>query len=332
MITENNFGTGGIKQARDERVASFHEIVADSPLFDWDKGFDIRTKKHLSLKNQGQSSSCGGQASSYLTEAIVGVECSARSIYSKCFAPGGGSSESALMKTILNDGVAREQDVSSYENGNPPSEQFMQTGYGFIQKVSRGIRPVYINLNFDSIATAVQQNNGVILGISAQNNGTWLSPNPTKPTLQPHESGLWYHWVYVGFAGMRNGVKMLGFKNSWGDIGENGWQFIGEEWLPYLWCAWSIVYQDASSKPRYTFANTLEFGKSSKDIKALQDILRYEGMFNNTSTGYYGDLTASAVLSFQKKYKVAPDVELNSLHGKRVGPLTIKKLNELYAK
>lgn len=332
MITENNFGTGAIRQPRDERIATFTEIVADSPKFDWEKGFDIRKKRAMSLKNQGQSGSCGGQASAYLTESFTGIECSARSIYAKCYAPGGGSSEGGLTGVIVNTGVAKESDVVSYENGNPPSEAFMQTDYVAESRTSKGIRPVYVSLDFDSIATAVLQNNGIVLGLSGQNNGTWLSSEPKVPTLQPHENGLWHHWVYVGFAGMRNGKKVLGFKNSWGNVGEDGWQFIGEEWLPYIWCAWSMVYQDSTKKPVYTFTSPIVYGQNSKIVKVLQDILRYEGLFNNASTGYYGDLTASAVMAFQKKYSIASLIEINSLSGKRVGQKTINKLNELYAK
>ena len=75
------------------------------------------------------------------------------------------------------------------------------------------------------------------------------------------------------------------------------------------------------------------FGQRSDEIVALQDILRYEGVYPNNiaSTGYYGAITAKAVLAWQRKYKVASETELVSLQGRRVGKKTIAKLNELYA-
>lgn len=337
FITEDMFGKGGVIAPRDERVASFSEIVADSPTFDWVKGFDIRTKigKDISLKNQNGSGSCGGQASAYLVEAISLVnklndqEFSARSIYNKCYVPQGGSSESGLMNVITNIGVDLESVTTSYENGNPPSEEFMRTpdsNPSFI----KGLRPVYVDVySFDDLATAVLQNNGIIIGISGQNNGTWLLSDPTLPDVPNSDSSLWRHWVYVGYAGIRNGKKMIGFKNSWGIVGENGWQFIGEEWLPYIWAAWSMTYVP-STKPKYTFLRPMVYGQSSKDIKALQDILRYEGFFKTPSTGYYGPITASAVYKFQVKYNAASIQELNLLQGKRVGPKTLAILNKLY--
>lgn len=328
MATEKTFGKGAVVQERDEMVASFSEIVADSPTFDWVRGFDIREKlgRDLSDKDQNGSGSCGGQAGAYLTEAILdSAEASARSIYNKCFYPnGGGSTESGLMSTLINIGVDKEADTTSYENGNPPSEDFMRTpdsNPSFI----RGLRPVYVNTDFDSMATAALQNRGIIIGIAGQDNGTWHSAEPKPPV-----KSAWNHWVYVGFAGLRNGRKCLGFKNSWGKtVGENGWQYIYEDYEPFIWRAWSMVYNN-KARPTYKFTKQLAFGQSSGDIKALQDVLRFEGVFNNVSTGYYGPLTAAGVLAFQKKHKVSSVQNLNSLQGKNVGPLTLKKLNELY--
>lgn len=340
MTTENNHGTGAVIVERNQMVANFGEIVADSPLFDWGKGYDVRLKinKDFKTKDQNGSGSCGGQASSYLTEAaycLTGSTIvegfSARSIYSRCFVPGGGSSEQGLMNVLTNHGVDAETEVVSYENGLPPSEAFMETiGSTTTKPFYKGARPVYVDLTFDKIATAVLQNGGVVIGIHGQNNGTWLSVEPTIPTLtNMRDPNVWHHWVYVGFAGMRNGRKCLGFKNSWGNIGDNGWQYIYEDYMPYIFCAWSMVYTK-NTWPKHVFNTSLKLGQSSKEVVALQDVLRYEGLFNNVSTGYYGPLTASAVDAFQRKYAVDTIANLNILQGKQVGPKTLKKLNELY--
>jgi len=89
------------------------------------------------------------------------------------------------------------------------------------------------------------------------------------------------------------------------------------------------------NKPKYTFKNQLKFSTAhivSEDVKALQKILLYEGFFptGQSCTGYYGAITAKAVLKFQQKYEVGPAEELTTLGGKVVGPKTIAKLNELY--
>jgi len=86
------------------------------------------------------------------------------------------------------------------------------------------------------------------------------------------------------------------------------------------------------NKPVFTFTKVLEFNDRNEDIRALQSILQYEGLFpsNVELTGYYGAITARAVLAWQKKHNVASIEELDSLVGRRVGEKTIKALNEIY--
>jgi murein DD-endopeptidase MepM/ murein hydrolase activator NlpD len=56
-------------------------------------------------------------------------------------------------------------------------------------------------------------------------------------------------------------------------------------------------------KPTHLFTRDLEFGMTNdSDVKALQDILRYEGLFASESTGNYFTLTAQAVKKYQLKY------------------------------
>lgn len=73
-------------------------------------------------------------------------------------------------------------------------------------------------------------------------------------------------------------------------------------------------------------------GTPDPDVFALQMALATENIFTRQPTGYYGDITASAVIDFQIKYDVASLTELFLpwLRGKRCGPKTLAKLNELY--
>lgn len=87
------------------------------------------------------------------------------------------------------------------------------------------------------------------------------------------------------------------------------------------------------NKPTYTFSKSLTYGmKGDKDVIALQDILKFEGIFPTTipSTGNYFNITAKAVLQFQRKYAIDTTQELARLGGRNVGPKTRAKLNELY--
>lgn len=78
-------------------------------------------------------------------------------------------------------------------------------------------------------------------------------------------------------------------------------------------------------------SNLARHNAQKRDVATLQEFLKQEGLFptNVDATGYYGSITAKAVLAFQKRYRVASDEELDSLMGRVVGPKTIQKLNEL---
>ncbi len=87
----------------------------------------------------------------------------------------------------------------------------------------------------------------------------------------------------------------------------------------------NFKYEIQDTKPSYRFEKDLYFGMTDPDVRALQDILKYEGLFptNAESTGFFGSITLDAVKKFQTKYGIQP------VSG-YVGPKTREKLNNLY--
>lgn len=88
----------------------------------------------------------------------------------------------------------------------------------------------------------------------------------------------------------------------------------------------------AEDMPRkFVFRSPLKYGDKSMEIVRLQDALRALGFFPATqsSTGYYGEVTARSVLAFQIHFSVAEDAELEHLRGEVVGPATRGALNKL---
>ena len=55
------------------------------------------------------------------------------------------------------------------------------------------------------------------------------------------------------------------------------------------------------------FSRTLENGMSGDDVSALQELLAEYGYFYGNVTGYFGDLTESAVMNFQREYGLVID-------------------------
>lgn len=86
-------------------------------------------------------------------------------------------------------------------------------------------------------------------------------------------------------------------------------------------------------KPKYTFTRNLTIGSTGADVKALQDILKYEKCFDYpTSTGLFYGYTRSGVKKLQEKYAkdILHPVGLTKGTG-YVGKSTIAWLNKNYS-
>ena len=80
--------------------------------------------------------------------------------------------------------------------------------------------------------------------------------------------------------------------------------------------------QSTPSKFTYTFTLDLWRGQSGTEVRALQEALKVEGLFNSEISGNFYDHTREGVLAFQTKYGINPTGY--------VGPMTRAQLNELY--
>lgn len=349
------FDPGGYVDRFDSRDYLLGEVGGASIPFDWTKGYDVmdslRTALNnpnftLPVKDQSDSYSCGGQAWAYLAEVLEALntnsfeERSAKFIYAQTYVPGGGSRGRDNAEIYVKQGVARESILPSYDNGHPPHEPFMERG----QDITTEVRlDAHIDLSsayaqtgveIDEIASAISNNSGVILGIGGQNNGTWASAFPKPPT-----SVDWRHWVYACRAKLINGVKYIGFINSWGTtVGDSGWQWLSEDYVKTVtngefavFSGWTHVF-NTNPPPlqlRHNFAVNLAFGQINNEIKLAQTALQLEKIFPTSiaPTGYYGDITRQAVLAFRVKYSIS---STSDPLGRSIGPLTRAKLNQLY--
>lgn len=156
------------------------------------------------------------------------------------------------------------------------------------------------------------------------------------------------------------GKKALVIDDSWGSsYGAAGQRFITEDFFKARnWYARHVQNFKYNEQPetdlpvntlKYTFNKNLVFipwnsklnlpadpatnAAQHLDVVALQNILKEEGFLakNVDSTGYYGAMTAAAVLALQKKYLTVPLQDLINLGGKNVGPSTRSFLNQKYS-
>lgn len=224
-LVEQKYGTGGRKSKLDLRD---RKIGKSAVPFNWSVGYSP-TDASLT-KDQGQSDSCGGQAGSYLNERLKGGEQSAKSIYSLIWYKGGGTTTRDILNTIVKRGVTSETSVPSQPATESNLEDKSWQSIALLDEATtrKGLSYAFINTDIESIAQSIRDIGGCILLIQGQNNGSWLSPTPVPPA---NNTNLWAHFLFAGKAFMKDGKKVIAVHNSWGDIGDNGWQYLTEDYF-----------------------------------------------------------------------------------------------------
>lgn len=241
-MTETTHGRGAIRKKLDLRDKKYSRIGKSSKMFDWNIGFEIELT--TLVKDQGNSSSCGGQAASYLAEVLESLykleakPRSAKYIYSQIYYPQGGTTIRDIGNFLVKKGISLETIVSSYDNGEPPSEPFMRDRSKNVNgdasaSLCEPSGYAFVDANIDSYAQAIRDNNGIIMECQGQNNGTWLGTVPIPPNNQV---GTWDHFMVGLGAKLINGKKAIKIRNSWGaECGENGYQWITEDFFKGGW-------------------------------------------------------------------------------------------------
>ena len=213
--------------------------------FNWNVGFDVRdTIGAIKIKNQGSSESCGGQAGAYFLEIqrklqniMGGFEgaISAKSIYAPWRRVGGGMTVTELNTQIGAHGANLEATVPSYDiNGNPLTESMMtdmswSTPRLLNDAMTRaGYTPYDIAENFETVAQTIRDRGAVLMEIRGTDNNTWLT---SFPSINRTGNPFWYHYICFLGAKIINNKKYLIGINSWGNIGDKGCQYFGEEWF-----------------------------------------------------------------------------------------------------
>lgn len=246
MMVENEFGTGFVPDI--PRDTDY--VFTGAEAFDWDKGFDIEQKIReeigaysykLKPNNQERSSSCVAQAwdkygeVKYLLNKKKEINFSPRWTYANIHLPNGGAyiyNGGEWLKNhglIPNDIFPSEpmteehlRDKRPYLDGTGPEFELWQ------QLMNKG-KLFGVMRNIDLFAKAIRENDGLVFGVLGSNNGTWLKEFPIPPV--DINSVQWGHALYAGKAKKINGKKYIGVLNSWGNIGDKGWQWLSEDYI-----------------------------------------------------------------------------------------------------
>lgn len=265
------------------------------------------------------------------------VEFSATHIYQRRankYSPGMNAID---LRKILKQGttlevLAQSNDLTDDQMDNMIIEKYKEdVGGVFAISGSVGIS----NGDFETVASVIQRTGKGVMVWFYFEYDEWFDFPVVKHVTTPSLATCRHSVIAVDYT-LINGKKYLIIDDSWGKFGQfEGQRAISEEFFNarnfYANYLMNFKFAEQPEKPTFTFTKELHYGMTNSDVVHLQDLLRSLGLFpvNVQSTGYYGALTAEAVLKFQKKYFVASINELDHLQGKLVGVKTIAALNKV---
>lgn len=208
--------------------------------------------------------------------------------------------------------------------------------------------------NPDELKDAILNHSGAMILVRLGQE--WWTPSWSAKDILPlrapasivggHEVYLYKYEVVT-----ENGKERIKFyilnswSDKWGDSGK-GW-FYYDEYSPYINEAITFTdipthiidqLQQLPTKEtfRHNFTKVINYRNTGSEVAALQTALMIDGCFSSdmyskllaeNALGYYGTITANAVICYQKKHSVASLAEINYLQGKVVGPKTLASLN-----
>lgn len=353
MFTELTFKNGARIDTRpeDEKLKDFTiaEAVASIAPVVWKekKDKDWRT---FPEQEQDGSGSCVAQTvkklagiNVFLKEGTY-VEFSATPLYQvRSNRPEGGMIGVEAFDIWRRDGLTLEALVKSKGMSDSQMDNFI------VEQYEKDIGKVFCLGNhvglptgdIETVASTIQQTQKGVMTWFYFTSSEWGKKMPVlKESLSLNSSKALRHSVAAVDFGLIDGKKHVKIEDS-AHFGGISSRWISEDFFKRRnWFArygTSFKFQEGTTvKPQHTFLRDLSFSEVvliDAEVQALQDCLKYEGVFpvDRDSTGYYGAITAKAVMDFQRKYGVATEAEIVELQGRRVGPKTRAALNELFA-
>lgn len=239
-----------------------------------------------------------------------------------------GYKKGATIEQLMPSMEKSETEMNDYSDRKVSDEQ--------LALVLKGGNYFSVPIDIDNIAQLYPK--GVVIGVKF-----WYDEyNRPDPQILRTDTPPYHHAITVVDYTLYKGKKCLVIDDSWGiDTGWNGQRVISKDWFDKGRVSAAWYYEKLNNnwrdktendKPHYQFDKDLIYGMRNTDVIMLQNCLKWEEVFpiNQVSTGYFGNVTAKAVLNFWLKYNIATQEEIDNLKGRRVGPKSRAKLNELF--
>lgn len=325
-------------QAEQDKDWRFEEVVSSTAPVHWTEKPQSEWRK-FPIFNQNGSGSCVAQtlrkmAGVYIwLRTQVFVTLSASHIYQRRKnRPAGGMSGVDVFE-IGRKGVTLEEFAPSENMSDGQMDginviPFMEEVGKVFKLGNYFVGPIK---DIETVASIIQTTGKAVMVWFYFQRDEWGNvPVIKNPGLDKNAFSTLRHSVAAVDFTMYNGEKALIIDESWGQgSAMNGQRVITESFFKernfFTAHFMNLAFEEGTiTKPHFFFTKDLEMGMKDADVKALQDCLKFEGVFpiNTESTGYFGSVTKTAIAKFQAKYGIS--------QVGRVGPLTRAKLNEIY--
>lgn len=220
-------GTGAIPTPQAVRNTQFR-ILAAAPIVDWSIPYTVPL--NAPVLNQDGSSGCTSFGTSIYVRALSQSEgrdddYSRRYIYSQVFQPNGGAYIDSAMAIPLK-GVPLASQVPDMDASEAiMRDSSLNATATLVERTSK--YAIIPKSNIDQLAQVIKDYNGFVTGFLGHNG--MFAPDGTIADWSKVD---WGHAVYVYGFEIRNGVKCLRFRNSWGNAwGSSGDGFFPEEFV-----------------------------------------------------------------------------------------------------
>ena len=193
---------------------------------------------------------------------------------------------------------------------------------------------LYVVPNIERIATIIDQGHSVGLVIFAD----WEEYSDTPQVLKNltyAEAQIRHMVTAVDYFLHPDLGKCLWIEDSWGvGHGQGGRRVFTKNFVntrTQLAIYLDGFEFDTKEIEKITFTTPVQFAERNDEVRKVQDFLKSQGTFpsNQESTGYYGNITARAVIDWQLKELEVPEAQLKEWGGRFWGPASIKRANEI---
>lgn len=323
----------------------FKEIVASADQVVWQTKTENDWKKYP-IFNQQKSNQCVAMTVaklmgiSHLQDEGEFIDFSKSHLYERrANFPSAGMWADNAFQLARNEGVTLEVLYPTKTYNNDSEKLNLKKHYAKVGEVFKIDSYLALPIqDIESVASVIQRTGK---GVMVWFWGTYAEWDREIPTILDKnvtlQTAIVRHSVTAVDYFLHNGKKCLLIEDSWGNKGIKGRRIITEDFFKarnyYAGYLMKFKFEDTSVEPaKFNIKGKMQFGETSEDVKELQRLLQHEGFFpkNVQATGYYGSITARAVLAWQLKYGVDKKEVLEELQGHFFGDKSLTKFRLLY--